>query len=152
MQNAQGLPINFIVLAALAILILILAAGFVIGGGTSASSALNPQQAKNFCDNICLNMQRWASGQPPFSGVAPVSFIIWGPVSFAAPPPPEIGPPPPPEYEREITTRYCNDYTVTGIGSAKCDDPRIGSRCVLAFEDASNCQITCIGTGQAACE
>jgi hypothetical protein len=48
----QGLPINFIVLAALAILILILAAGFVITGGTSMSISNLTLQQQGLVDNL----------------------------------------------------------------------------------------------------
>jgi hypothetical protein len=56
-MRAQGLPINFIVLAALAILILILAAGFVIAGGGSVGGALGPTQVRNTCSGYCNTLQ-----------------------------------------------------------------------------------------------
>ena len=61
-KRAQGLPINFIVIAALAILILILAAGFVIGGGASVGAAMGPQQARNTCQGYCNTAQQSAAG------------------------------------------------------------------------------------------
>ncbi|MDD5239200.1 MAG: hypothetical protein PHH61_01930 [Candidatus Nanoarchaeia archaeon] len=61
MSKAQGLPINFIVLAAIAILILILAVGFVIGGGISFTSAISPATFSANCKQICANYQRTAS-------------------------------------------------------------------------------------------
>ena len=61
-MKAQGLPINFVVIAALAILILILAAGFVIAGGTSVGAAMGPQQSRNTCSGFCTTMQNTAMG------------------------------------------------------------------------------------------
>ena len=60
-NKAQGLPINFIVLAALAILILILAAGFVVAGGSSIGGAMGPQNAKNTCLGWCNQAQQTAA-------------------------------------------------------------------------------------------
>jgi len=81
-MKAQGLPINFIVLAALAILILILAAGFVIGGGTSASGALSPQIVKNNCQNACVQLNSWAAGTAnktvPTGGTYCLNYTITG--------------------------------------------------------------------------
>lgn len=60
-MKAQGLPINFIVIAALAILILILAAGFVIAGGAAFGGAVGPEQARSTCNSFCVNSQRSAA-------------------------------------------------------------------------------------------
>ena len=59
-MKAQGLPINFIVIAALAILVLILAAGFVIAGGSAFGGAVGPEQARSTCNNFCVTAQRSA--------------------------------------------------------------------------------------------
>ena len=56
-MKGQGLPINFIVIAALAILILILAAGFVVAGGSSFGAAVSPASARANCQTICANLQ-----------------------------------------------------------------------------------------------
>ena len=60
-MKAQGLPINFIVIAALAILILILAAGFVVAGGGSIQSSMGPQVFRTNCESTCSVLQRQAS-------------------------------------------------------------------------------------------
>ena len=60
-MKSQGLPLNFIVIAALAILILVLAAGFVIMGGKSIQKSFSPQQARSNCKTICYHMQMDAS-------------------------------------------------------------------------------------------
>ena len=56
-MKAQGLPINFIVLAALAILILILAAAFAIGGFGTFKRALSPEAARQQCNTWCSEVQ-----------------------------------------------------------------------------------------------
>ena len=61
-MKAQGLPINFIVIAALAILILILVVGFVVAGGSSFTSAVAPEQATSTCNSFCVTAQRSAAG------------------------------------------------------------------------------------------
>lgn len=60
-KRAQGLPLEFIVLAAIAILILILVVGFVIGGGISFAGAVSPASFSANCKQICSNYQRDAS-------------------------------------------------------------------------------------------
>jgi hypothetical protein len=121
-MKAQGLPINFIVLAALAILILILAAGFVIGGGTSAGAALSPAQAKNACDNGCLTLSRWTTTQN-------------SPTSTAWP----SGIPSP---------NYCTLKVNLGgaVGNVNCNNSNVGSRCSVTWNDGSNCLVACNST------
>ena len=60
-MKSQGLPINFIVLAAVAILILILIVGFVIGGGTAFERGVSPGIARNNCNRWCYDLQVEAS-------------------------------------------------------------------------------------------
>ena len=60
-MKSQGLPINFIVLAAVAILILILIVGFVIGGGTAIERGITPGVARTNCDRWCSDLQVKAS-------------------------------------------------------------------------------------------
>jgi len=114
-MKAQGLPINFIVLAALAILILILAAGFVIGGGASAGAALSPATVKNTCNNGCLNLQNQAS-------------TVATKASWTLP----------------ATSAYCNTYTITGqTTKLQCSAAAIGASCTVSFQDGTNCVIGC---------
>ena len=54
MKKAQGLPVNFIVLIALAVLVLVLAALFFYGGFGSGSASINSQTAANRCNSLCL--------------------------------------------------------------------------------------------------
>jgi len=104
-MRAQGLPINFIVLAALAILILILAAGFVIAGGSSVGGALGPQQVSNTCRGYCTTMandlsNKMSSPEPILSGYM-----------------------------------YCKaEFDVTGVGTGKtCND--MGIKCTVTYND-----------------
>jgi len=118
-MRAQGLPINFIVLAALAILILILAAGFIIGGGTSTGAALGPTQAKNACENSCKTLNNIGSTMPTSPGSS-------GAIS---------------------NSTYCTlRQSVQGIGTnVTCSDARLGSSCNVMFQDGGSCGVKCTG-------
>jgi hypothetical protein len=118
-MKAQGLPINFIVLAALAILILILAAGFVIGGGTSAAGAISPQTVKNNCQNACLSLQNGAS---------------------------TVATKPAPTWASPITgSTFCSSIQVSGVGAVNCGTPSVGVTCILTYQDGTNCKAGCTG-------
>lgn len=114
-MRAQGLPINFIVLAALAILILILAAGFVIAGGSSIGGALGPQQVQNTCRGFCTTMQNDMSNQ--VSGGTPVTTGY----------------------------KFCTSaFDVTGVGTKKtCND--MGIKCTVTFSDGVTQTFTATG-------
>lgn len=56
-MKSQGLPLNFIVLAAIAILILILVVGFVIGGGGAVEGSISPAAARSNCQRWCSELQ-----------------------------------------------------------------------------------------------
>lgn len=116
-MRAQGLPINFIVLAALAILILILAAGFVIGGGTSIVSAVSPAAIKNTCNNACLNLQNQATA----------ADVIWT--------------------SMPTSTYCNNYTVTGYSTKLQCSSPAIGAPCTLTFRDGTNCVVGCGGTG-----
>ncbi len=60
-MKSQGLPINFIVIAALAILILILVVGLVVGGGGAFQRTLSPSAARSNCETFCSRIQTHAS-------------------------------------------------------------------------------------------
>lgn len=111
MKKAQGLPINFIVIAALAILILILAAGFVIAGGSSIGGALGPQQAKTVCNNWCNELQTTA-GNEEYPATPAAYYNL---------------------------TKFCGERTqdVQGVGTAlTC--PALGVQCTVTFNDGSS--------------
>jgi hypothetical protein len=123
-MKAQGLPINFIVLAALAILILILATGFILGGGLSISASISPDQARASCQNACLNVRSAASTMDTYVSGATVS----------------------------AGSSYCKNYVVAGVSAAggpsgglTCADVRIGTSCVASFADGTSCNIKCSG-------
>ena len=68
-KKAQGLPLNFIVLAAIAILILILVVGFVIGGGTSISRSISPNAARQYCESACSDIKSQAATKLSTTGI-----------------------------------------------------------------------------------
>ena len=52
-MKSQGLPLNFIVLAAIAILILVLVVAFVMGGRSALGGEMTMEAAKTYCHNLC---------------------------------------------------------------------------------------------------
>jgi len=122
-MKAQGLPINFIVIAALAILILILAAGFVVAGGSSFGRAVSPETMRSSCQTWCNDLESYTTNNvntAPASGEA-----ISGP------------------------TGYCSkNLAVKGIGSGTCGDleDKLGVSCYVTFEDGSSCRVSCNAT------
>lgn len=115
-MKSQGLPINFIVIAALAILILILAAGFVIAGGSSFGSAVSPAAARANCKNVCAAIQREATQQN--------SSYTW-----------QITVPGKPEYA------FCTTQDIKGQGNVTCLS--MGEDCYVTFGDSVQRKITC---------
>ena len=61
-RRAQGLPINFVILIALAVLVLVLAGMFFFGGFTSGGAAIDTQAAINRCNSLCLTDAQKAKG------------------------------------------------------------------------------------------
>ena len=119
-MKAQGLPINFIVLAAVGIFILILAVMFVLGGGSSATAAMSPQQVRNTCNNACVGLQQYATGQSSYPGIG-------GNINTAL-------------------TAFCKDYTISGVSAAvKCDNVNVGVSCRLVYADGTGCTVNCTG-------
>jgi hypothetical protein len=115
-NKAQGLPINFIVLAALAILIMVLGAGFVIAGGSSVAGSIGPQVARNTCQGYCSQAQSLASQDL----TSPDNATLWA-----------------------INTKFCTiEQTVQGYNAPQgCT--AIGVNCILTFGDGSSQQIKC---------
>ena len=113
-MKSQGLPINFIVIAALAILVLILAAGFVISGGTSATSTLGPTQVRNTCQGYCNVLQQKASF------CAPGDTTCFDPTT-----------------EKYCTTRFNVQGYTEPVG---CEEL---IPCVVTYNDGSTEKITC---------
>ena len=117
-MKAQGLPINFIVIAALAILILILAAGFVVAGGSSFSSAVGPETVKSKCQTYCNTLNMYTSNNIESS----TSVAMW---------------------EQKD---YCSkSFSVKGMGTGTCGtlETKLGTSCYVTFEDGTSCRVTC---------
>jgi len=121
-MKSQGLPINFIVLAAVGIFVLILAVIFVISGGSSATAALSPQQVRNSCNTACVGLVQWAAGRATSLGNGH---------AFAAS-----------QYGTDASKTYCTGYTITGSSTPqKCPD--IGVSCSVTFSDGTGCKVKC---------
>ena len=115
-HRAQGLPLNFIVLAAIAILILILVVGFVIGGGTSISRTMSPAAARQYCESACADLKAQASGQTSVPGI-----MITG-------------------------SDYCKllEYEGGQEGGADCEDLNV--QCFVTYSDGIQKKATCSPT------
>ena len=56
-MRAQGLSVSFVVVAALAILVLVLGVAFLMGAFSSQRTTASMQQAKSACNTLCSNIQ-----------------------------------------------------------------------------------------------
>ena len=127
-MKSQGLPINFIVLAAVAILILILIVGFVIGGGAAFERNIAPGVARSNCDRWCSSLQQQAS--------------INTQENFGT---------------NDIGSSYCtNTQVVDGQPNVYChitggtppvDATNLNHRCLLSFADGTSRYANCTHTG-----
>jgi hypothetical protein len=61
-KKGQGLPMNFIIIAALAVIVLIIITVFVLVSGSSFGSALSPAQHSSRCNSLCLTYQKTMKG------------------------------------------------------------------------------------------
>ncbi len=119
-MKAQGLPINFIVIAALAILILILAAGFVVAGGSSAGSALAPQQFRTSCEDACAKLQTKANTMEYTVGQDPDDLL------------------------GSVNSKYCISQALKGqTQEINCYD--YGVQCYVTFANGIQKQLDCSG-------
>ena len=115
-MKSQGLPINFIVLAAIAILILILVVGFVIGGGTAFERGVAPGVARSNCNSWCSALRQEAYYSEPSE-----------------------------DFE-EDSAFCENTQVVDGVGtycSAESGASHLGIQCLLTFRDGSSRYAKC---------
>ncbi len=127
-MKAQGLPINFIVIAALAILILILAAGFVVAGGSSFTGAIGPETMRNKCTSFCNTLNRYT-----------MDNVVTAPSAGTS-----IGGP----------TDYCSkSFAIKGVGTGSCGNlsSSLGTSCYVTFEDGTSCKVSCDSSGNPTC-
>ena len=115
-MKSQGLPLNFIVLAALAILILILAAAFIIMGGKSIQKSMSPQTARANCQQICYKMQSDASTKE-YSSDSDISGL-------------------------DGHDAWCTGQDIEGLGTnVTCT--AIGEHCYVTFSNSIQKEVTC---------
>ena len=67
-MKAQGLSVSFVVVAALAILVLVLGVAFLMGAFSSQKTTASMQQAKSTCNNLCSQIQSAMSSQDCTTG------------------------------------------------------------------------------------
>ncbi len=101
-MKGQGLPISFVVLAAIAILILVLAVAFIVGIRGSAVTALTQSEVQQKCEAACNSLKLWAQ---KYSINSSYYYSKTGPVS-----------------SNGAKHAYCNSYTVKGMGTVTCDN------------------------------
>ena len=57
-MKAQGLPLNFIILGALALLVLVVAVAFFMSGTATLTSGMTQQQLSQKCTSLCSNIDQ----------------------------------------------------------------------------------------------
>lgn len=120
-MKAQGLPLNFIVLAAMAILILVLVVAFVLMGRQSLQSSMTPSAIKTTCDGYCQNINNYAADKDsPGAG----NTITGAPSSFCS---------------KTFATSTSTNSTCTSTANS----------CIANFGDGSSCKINCVKSGNA---
>ncbi|HDQ59993.1 MAG TPA: hypothetical protein ENN30_02255 [Candidatus Woesearchaeota archaeon] len=112
-KKAQGLPINFIILIALAVLVLVLVGMFFFGGFTSGSSSVGTQAAINNCNSRCLTDSQKAVGMSLDEANAALTSK-----SF----------------------KFCHYLEVDMIGHVACEDV---TSCDVTLKDGSRFSIVC---------
>ena len=121
-MKSQGLPINFIVIAALAILILVLIAAFVIVFRGSFAKALTPEVARSNCENSCRNLQTSAAG------------ITWGTQPAGTNASSKLG-------SAAGYSTYCAEQDIQNLGTLTCED--FGIHCYVSFADGVQKKVDC---------
>jgi len=126
MSKAQGLPINFIVLAAIAILILILVVGFVIGGSSSFGRSISPTVARQNCESSCAKLQNIAAAKD--YGTNP---DVWTALGYAS--------------DKGASSTFCIKQEAQGgvAGGVNCTHSSIGVSCFVTFADGIQKLVKC---------
>ena len=122
-MKSQGLPINFIVIAALAILILVLIAAFVIVFRGSLAGALTPEVARANCERACRSLQT-AAGTRDYGTSTNASDIL-NTGTYVAP----------------GWNAYCAEQDIQNIGTVDCEG--FGVQCYVTFADGVQKKIDC---------
>jgi len=141
-KKAQGLPLNFIVLAAIAVLILVLVVAFVVGGGGGLlgqlfqSGPTAKETIVNNCRTDCNKLQVISSTtQYTMSSYCSKTYAVDLDGNGKIDNPNKAG-----AYER----------------SFNCWDPEIGVDCTISFRDMAgtthNCARTSTNTAETNCD
>lgn len=116
-MKSQGLPLNFIVLGALALLVLVVAVAFFIAGGATFGSAVSAQAAKTTCDNKCIEISRAEQSSAISSSATGI------------------------DAGDEEAKGYClSKFFIQGQGEKFCDDI---ATCTVTYADGTNCLMAC---------
>ncbi|RLG18803.1 hypothetical protein DRN75_00690 [Nanoarchaeota archaeon] len=68
-MKGQGLPLNFIVLGALALLVLVVVIAYFVTGGASIFQQTSDTQVQQQCNSLCANIQTVYAQQYSYNGI-----------------------------------------------------------------------------------
>lgn len=68
-MKGQGLPLNFIVLGALALLVLVVVIAYFVTGGASIFQQTSDTQVQQQCNSLCANVQTVYAQQYSYNGI-----------------------------------------------------------------------------------
>lgn len=132
-MKAQGLPLNFIILGALALLVLVVAVAFFMSGTSSLTSGLTQQQLNQKCTSLCGNIDALTRISSNTSSNCN-DDTPQGCFTLRA---------------AELATEYVTDsYEIPGLGEVTCED---AVPCQVRFADLTSCVIT-ENNGEGSCE
>ena len=123
-MKAQGLPLNFVILGALALLVLVVAVAFFMSGTATLSTAVSQQQVQTTCNNLCNQINREVQKNYTLSATmcnSTSNACLGGNALNLA--------------KKFVETTY----KVTGLGEVTCYNI---TSCEVTFRDATNCLIT----------
>lgn len=125
-RKAQGLPLEFIVLAAIAILILVIVVVIVIGGGTSVTKSVSPVVLRQNCETACSKLQQIAAGKQWINAQGVANTDVWTAMGLGT---------------TKATNLFCikQEYEGGPAGGSNCIDIQI--QCYLTFADGVQKQI-----------
>ncbi len=121
-MKAQGLPLNFIILGALALLVLVVAVAFFMSGTATLSTAVSQQQVQTTCNNLCNQINREVQKNYTLSATMcgeGDNSCLGDAVDLA---------------KKFVETTY----KVSGLGEVTCYNI---TSCEVTFRDATNCLI-----------
>jgi hypothetical protein len=120
-MRAQGLPLNFIILGALALLVLVVVVAFFITGAGGFGAAISAQAAQTECTNRCNGITQAMSLKTTITASG-----AYNDGNFTG-----------------VADNFClAKFNIRGQGDKYCDQIKT---CVVTFADQTSCQVSCFG-------